>query len=113
MEDNRGILMRGKDIDAMIDDIKKMRQDGTLIDKSLIKQLYIQETDAQSDYDRAKDLEYTYENGKILDKKTGKPAPPDVVKAIDERVKLLHGNQATVGNDIIKKLQGLTELRRG
>ena len=103
--------MRGKDIDAMIDNIRKMRQDGTLIDTTLIEQLWIQETNAQTDYDRAENKEYTYQNGQVIDQKTGRPAPPDVVKAIELRVMKQHAVQATVGNDIIKKLQGLTELR--
>ena len=99
--------MIGKDIDNLINEIKKLKESGDYIDPAQRAQIYRWECEAQSSYelDKAKPKQYVYlGNGEIIDFATGNPPDATVIKAIEGRVKQRLKVENRAGDDIIKKL---------
>jgi hypothetical protein len=94
-------------VDNLIKEIEKKRADGSLMDPQQMEQFYIQECAAQTDYDKD-DVQYVYDNGQIMDFKTGEPASKDVVKAIKQRVKQLNASAGLGGQELLNKLRGIS-----
>lgn len=96
-------MLREKDLDAIADHYKKLKASGSLIQKDKLDLLYRNECNAQSSYTPDHDCEWNGEQ--ILDRDTGNPPPPEIIKDIENRVKLLRPTMPSVVDKHIKVLE--------
>ena len=95
--------MREKELDAQIAHYKELKATGSMIEKDKLDMLYRNESRAQSSYTPDHDCEWNGEQ--ILDRDTGNPPPADIIKAIENRVKLLAPTMPSVVDKHIKVLE--------
>ena len=77
-----------KDIRDMID---KQHKKGAFLSREDMTNIYINECDAEQHYTGT---ECQYNDGNIVDPKTGNPVPNDIAEDIHRRVKLIASNKS-------------------
>lgn len=96
-------MVREKELKEMADHFKEMRSTGSLIQKDKLDLLYRNECRAQSSYTPEHDC--TYDGEQIIEVETGDPPPIDIIKAIENRVKLLAPTMPSIADKYIKTLE--------
>jgi len=89
--------------------LKKMKAKGEVVDPKALKECYKRECDAQVDYTPEHACEYR--NNQIIEIATGTTPPPDVVSAIEGRVKLLKPTLKSSADELIDQLEGSEEFK--
>ena len=102
--------MMGDDLDVLIGEIRTLAEDGVLVDPMQREQLFIQETDAQTDYEEGNNL-YTYDDGDILNRDTMRPASDKTISEITDRVNRRLRNENRAADKMISKLNKMKGLR--
>ena len=73
--------------------IEKIKKSGGGASPDRLKQIYIIESNNQSDIDNEDGAKYTYEGGQVINAKTGVRAPDKVIKDVERRVKLISASR--------------------
>tara|TARA_R100000005_G_C4899877_1_gene142572 strand:+ start:322 stop:627 length:306 start_codon:yes stop_codon:yes gene_type:complete len=83
------------------------RDEGLLIDDTQRENFYIQECMAELDYSGT---ECQYDDGNIIDPKTGNPVSNDIADAIHRRVKQRSGTESILADKMLRQLDKLEDL---
>ena len=100
--------MRVLDKDTCNALIEKIKKSGGGASPDRLKQIYIIESNNQSDIDNEDGAKYTYEGGQVINAKTGKRAPDEVIKNVERDVKLILANEESS-----ETIQTLKRIRDG
>ena len=95
--------MREKELDAQIAHYKELKATGSMIEKDKLDMLYRNESRAQSSYTPDHDCDWN--GSQVIEISTGNPPPADIIKAIENRVKLLAPTMPSVVDKHIKVLE--------
>ena len=89
--------------------LKKMKAKGEVVDPKALTECYKRECSFQVDY--TPEYECEYRNNQIIDIATGTAPPPDIVSAIEGRVKLLKPTLKSSADELIDQLEGSEEFK--